>query len=177
MDLKTKPSERAFTLLELVTVILIISILAVLLIPVVTSIKAQAARIACTSNLTSLYVGASSYVQDQGHWPQVSTTNIHGPEYAKGWIDALSKYGLSEKNWVCPTVDRVIQQQSRGAELAVRIDYFATPFDNDSRSPYKWTTQPWFAERGDMHGDGNLLIFTDGRVTSLNEVYRNANPQ
>ena len=30
--------------------------------------------------------------------------------------------------------------------------------------------EPWFAEVGDVHGNGNLIIFTDGSISDLNTV-------
>ena len=30
--------------------------------------------------------------------------------------------------------------------------------------------QPWFIETGDVHGNGNLIIFTDGSIAETNNV-------
>ena len=40
------------------------------------------------------------------------------------------------------------------------------------RTPFKWPTHPWFVERGDVHGDGQLVIFTNSEVKSLKEIFR-----
>jgi hypothetical protein len=33
--------------------------------------------------------------------------------------------------------------------------------------------RPWFGEVGDVHGHGNLIIFTDGRIGDLKTVVAN----
>jgi len=50
-----------------------------------------------------------------------------------------------------------------------RVDYNATPFDPEPQTPYKWTTQPWFVEVGNFHGEGPLIIFSSGQVKSLEQ--------
>jgi hypothetical protein len=51
-----------------------------------------------------------------------------------------------------------------------RLDYVATTFDDKPTTPHQWPRQPWFAEVGNMHGNGNLIIFTDGSIGDLNTV-------
>jgi prepilin-type N-terminal cleavage/methylation domain-containing protein len=163
--------SSGFTLLELATVLLVIGILVVMLIPGFSSMKSRAERSVCSNNLANLYFGANSFVQEQGHWPQIPT-KLQSPAYAKNWLDALSPYGLSKKNWICPSVQRQLHDPDYLKEGSTRIDYFATPFDESHLSPYKWPTQPWFVERGNVHGDGNLVIFTNGKTQSLSEITR-----
>jgi hypothetical protein len=33
--------------------------------------------------------------------------------------------------------------------------------------------KPWFAEIGDVHGNGNLIIFTDGSISELKNFMKN----
>ena len=51
-----------------------------------------------------------------------------------------------------------------------RADYVAMPFDGKRITPSRWPNQPWFVERGNMHGNGNLLILANGSVTDLNSL-------
>ncbi len=54
-----------------------------------------------------------------------------------------------------------------------RVDYIATPFDDKPVSPHQWPRQPWFAETADVHGNGNLIVFTDGSISDLKTVLQN----
>ncbi len=37
-------------------------------------------------------------------------------------------------------------------------------------TPHKWPRQPWFIETGDVHGNGNLIIYTDGSIGETNDL-------
>ena len=160
---------RGFTILELAFVILIIGILLTMLLGISDSFRARAEKAKCMANLRGLYSGASSYVTDQGHWPQINPnlSRDNSKEYARQWIEALSPYGISQVNWVCPT-----QQQSLGGpdlteKNYARVDYNATPFDDRPYTAYLWPTQPWFVEHASVHDGGPLLIYTNGQVVTL----------
>lgn len=88
--------------------------------------------------------------------------------YASEWIAALKPFGVVEKNWICPTVQNLLQNPDYLKPENARIDYFAMSFDDKPMSPHRWPKQPWFVEVGDVHGNGNLIIFTDGSVSDLN---------
>lgn len=66
----TKPSRarRAFTLIELLTVIAIIGILASILIPVVGKVREQAKVSKCVVHLRDLGTGVHLYANDKGDW-------------------------------------------------------------------------------------------------------------
>lgn len=61
------PAERAFTLIELLTTIAIIALLAALLLPALNRGKRSAASAACLSNLRQIGVALELYVQDNEH--------------------------------------------------------------------------------------------------------------
>ena len=70
--METLSSRRrgGFTLVELLVVIVIISILAGLLLPVLSGATDETRKTACASNLSQLYKLAVSYsVSHQGRWP------------------------------------------------------------------------------------------------------------
>jgi prepilin-type N-terminal cleavage/methylation domain-containing protein len=161
---------RGFTLLELLTVMVIIAILSVMLIESSSAMMQKAERANCAANLRSLYVGASGYVQDQQHWPQVQAQDTHAPAYAQAWIDVLRRYNISAKNWICPSVQRALRSPDYTKPANVRIDYFPTPFDDKPRSAYRWGSMPWFIERANVHGDGNLIIFANADLKSGSEA-------
>lgn len=59
-----KPSRRGFTLIELLVVVAIISILAAILFPVMSSTREKARQTACLSNMKQIGLGIEMYIQD-----------------------------------------------------------------------------------------------------------------
>jgi type II secretory pathway pseudopilin PulG len=167
------PYSPAFSLLELCVTIVVIAILAVLLFPVLAGLRARAQRVQCMANLNSLYTATELFVQQNGSWPQIQLADDSDAAeqlYAKNWIDALSPFGPSQKTWICPTMQNALQNPDLSQPENLRIDYMATTFDDKPTTPHKWPRQPWFAEVGDVHGNGNLIIFTDGSISDLKTV-------
>ena len=160
----------AFTLLELVTVLMVIGILAVMLIPAYASVRLRAQRVSCIANLKNLYVAANAHTQDRQSWPQIPTKNLQSPGYANGWIEALRPYGIGPGNWICPTVQDLL----RDSGSTPRIDYLAMPFAATAGAPYRYPTHPWFVERADVHGEGQMLILASGEIYSSKDVARDA---
>jgi prepilin-type N-terminal cleavage/methylation domain-containing protein/prepilin-type processing-associated H-X9-DG protein len=62
--MNTRTSRRAFTLIELLTVIAIIAILAAILFPAFAKAREKAQQTSCTSNLKQLSLGILMYTQD-----------------------------------------------------------------------------------------------------------------
>lgn len=160
----------AFTLLEVATVLMVIGILAVMLIPAYSSVRVRAQRVSCITNLKNLYVAANAHTQDRQSWPQIPTANLQSPSYADGWIEALRPYGINPENWICPTVRDLL----RDSGSASRIDYLGMPFAATVSAPYRYQTHPWFVERADVHGEGQMLILANGEIYSSREVARDA---
>ncbi len=156
------------------TVIVVIAILAAMLLPAVSGMAARVDRAKCTMNLRGLYVATEFYIQDHKQWPQIDARlsgNHESDEYAKQWMAALASYKVSKESWHCPTVQKILlgDQPVANKKSKERIDYFPTPFDNKEVTPHRWPEQPWFIERGAVHGAGNLIIFTDGSIKTLDE--------
>ena len=162
----------AFTLLELLIVLVIIGILATLTLPVISTLRARAQRVQCMANLRSLYVAAELCVQQNGGWPQIAMSDSDTAEtdYANAWIAALAPFGPTQKTWICPTIQNLLGNPDFSDPNNVRVDYVATTFDDKPTTPHQWPRQPWFAEVGDVHGHGNLIIFTDGSISDLKTV-------
>ncbi len=162
------------TLLELMTVIVIIAILATMLMPVIANVIARMERARCSMNLKGLYVGAEAYLQEYGHWPQISTSAMQvkgSDEYAVQWMTVLKPYKISEESWHCPTIQKIIVTTADpSAAPSKRIDYLPTPFDDKQVTPHRWSGQPWFIERGAVHDGGNLIIFSDGSIRAITEM-------
>ncbi len=163
----------ALTLLELVTVILIIAILSVIGAGLFSEMRTRAEKVKCVGNLKNLYAGAELYLQDQGHWPQVDTELLleeGEQQYCQQWIDALRPYGFGLSNWLCPTHQRLLKSPDMSDAKNLRIDYLPMPFDDKTMTPHRWPKQPWFIERASGHAGGNLIIYTNGQVGTLQEA-------
>lgn len=169
----------AFSLFELLIVIVVIGILVTLLFPIISAMRARAQRVQCTANLRNLYVAAESFIQQNGSWPQIfmaGDSDSAEQDYAKAWIAALKPFGPSEKTWICPTAQETSGNPDYMNPENARLDYFATAFDDKPTTPHQWPTQPWFAEIGNAHGNGQLIIFTDGSVSDVMTIAAHASP-
>jgi prepilin-type N-terminal cleavage/methylation domain-containing protein len=71
-----KQASSAFTLLELLVVISIISILAALLLPSLSRSKQKAQQIRCASNLHQLGIALQSFVTDNQAYPSLMGPTI-----------------------------------------------------------------------------------------------------
>jgi prepilin-type N-terminal cleavage/methylation domain-containing protein len=168
-------ANRAFSLLELLIAIVVIGILAVLVISGFSMMKARAQRIQCTANLKSLYVAAESDVQQKGSWPQILRSSFSTDEaYAQAWVAELKPFGPSEKTWICPTIENLVGNVDYIQPQNARIDYIPMHFDTKEMTPHRWPDAPWFIEVGDMHGNGQLIIFTDGSIRDVNTILQAA---
>ncbi|CAN5500796.1 hypothetical protein BH18VER1_BH18VER1_07730 [soil metagenome] len=168
-----RSAARAFTVLELLIAVGIVAILGGLLVMALGGLRSRAQRAQCMANLRSLHVAASLYVQENDQWPQVYTVankDKSDEEFAELWIAALEPFGIARKAWICPTIQNDLGNPDYSTPAEARIDYIATAFDDKPTSPGQWPNQPWFIERGKVHGKGNLIIFADGSVVQSDEL-------
>lgn len=166
--------EKAMTLLELVTVVVIIGIIASMLMPMYSSMTASAEEARCIVNLKNLYVAASGYLQAAESWPQVPVQLLKDDPktYARSWVDALTPYGGVHKVWICPSMQRTLHLSMDAVDdpETYRIDFLATPFNDNPETPRMNPGHPWFLEKSAQHPRGNLLILADGTTTSLKDL-------
>lgn len=152
----------------------IISILVVLMLPVIAKLRARAQRLQCMGNLRSLHIAAEQYIQDNNQWPQITgAADPKSTAYAQKWIAALAPYKLTAKTWICPTVENALGNPDYATPGSERVDYFAMPFDDKPMTPHQWPHQPWFVENANVHGNGQLIIFTDGSIADLLSLVNN----
>lgn len=181
-----------FTLLEIATAIVIVGILATLLFPVYQSFRGRADAMRCATNMKGLGLGAQAYMTDHGgRWPQISPpAEANAPsapkneappasetqsQLAEQWIAALGQYGIAEKTWRCPSVEKQIKQLGNPSALEKkRIDYIPTNFEPSPESATKWPKHPWFVERSALHGSGPNVLFADGSMSNLSDLRKAA---
>lgn len=159
--------------MELAIAVVVVGILSVLVLAGVSKLRARAQRIKCSNNLRNLAVAGNLYIQQHDSWPQVRrSSDGDATEYARAWIAALEPFGATRNTWICPRIQNLLQNPDYSQPENARVDYVATPFDDKPMSPKEWPRQPWFVEAGDVHGNGNLIIFTDGSISDLGTVIR-----
>ncbi len=171
---RTFPDQRraaGLTLLEVMTVIVVIGILAVLLYPAMGWYSERARRLACAQNLKGLYTATSAHLNASGGvWPQIPWSTTDQRVYARNWYDLLHPYGLAWSTFICPSVQQKAGNLDYTQAKYNRTDYIAAYFDDKAWTARKWPKQPWFSERQSMHGSGQLLILTDGSLIDLDEA-------
>ncbi len=64
----------------------------------------------------------------------------------------LEPYGTTDRVWQCNTIMRKVVSKTK--DKRPRMHYVLTMFDDKPLTPYKWSTQPWLVEIGNMHGVG-----------------------
>lgn len=110
--------KRAFTLIETLIVIAIISILAAIIFPVFATAREKARSASCQSNLKQIGTAVAMYVGDYGRYPYaVDPVDKYAPEIWQGQPDAegtrpaemdllhevLDPYIKNAELWHCPS--------------------------------------------------------------------------
>ncbi len=165
--------SRAFTLNELLVCIGILSILIGLGFFGWSRLLASSATVRCMGNMRSLQVSLASYVQEKGHWPQVPpeldvSSSKDDAKYEDWWVNELAPFGATPAVWQCPIIKQQIS--NKDSDGRPKIHYTPTPFDARPATPYRWSTQPWLVEIGNVHGRGALICFPDGSIKSMSDM-------
>jgi hypothetical protein len=163
--------------MEIFTALVVILILVTLMLPAYDTIRARMDKVACSNNLRQLYVAAGAYIQEYNEWPQIDPQLMKAANnaYDEAWIEAFMPFGVERGTWICPTIERNLGGPDYTQKANYRTDYIAMPFDNKRITPFKWATSPWFVERGNVHGNGNLVVQANGAVLELTQM--NLTPQ
>jgi prepilin-type N-terminal cleavage/methylation domain-containing protein len=99
------PSSRAFTLLELLVVLAVISIIAAILFPVFSSVKASAVRVSCLSHFKSVGDATLMYLNDydEAFMPvNYQPGQTPNSKTDRTWVQMLLPYATSFKVFQCP---------------------------------------------------------------------------
>jgi len=99
----SRPRRAAFTLIELMAVILIIGILAVALLPMVTDAIDNAQVTACNKNLNAIYQGTLQYQTKYHELPSESGARFFAQLYSR---EAMEPTKANAERLTCPAVDK-----------------------------------------------------------------------
>jgi len=162
-------AARGFTVIELMLVVVLVAILITLVAPVSDKVRARAEAARCAANLRALHAALGAYVSQNGHWPQ-PPKGLDARQTTAWWITELQPMGMTRQAWLCPAIERSLDESGQPADQRPEAHYGVTGFDAKQFTPYRWPKQPWAIEMGSMHGRGNLMLFPDGSIRSLNDV-------
>ena len=141
------------------------------MIPVISTLRSRAQRAQCTANLHSLYVGANLFVQQTTVGRRFLAVLPHAIHRFCECLDRGTRTVRHFPEKLDLPHDSGAHARPRLFEAGKRaLDYMPMPFDDKPTTPHQWPRQPWFVEVGDVHGNGNLIIFTDGSVSDLKTV-------
>jgi len=122
--------------------------------------------------MRSLHTSLAVYIQDRGHWPQepegLWDASGNNDAFEDWWVNELLPYGATEANWQCKTIMRTVVNKTKNKRP--RIHYTPTMFDEKPFTPYRWSTQPWLIEIGNMHGRGAQACFPDGSIRGMDQL-------
>lgn len=182
----------AFTLLELILVISVITILISLLLPAFAKARLRADRIQCVNNLEQIGIGFHLFANDhQGNLPmEVSLRDSGSLEFVPGGnafkhFQALSTEIVNPKLLICPADSRSVTKDwsslrnsnvsyfvALDAKLNVSQSLFAgdrnisqTPIELSNVLQTTYTNVQWTTN---LHNAKGNLLFGDGRVEQAN---------
>lgn len=129
--------RRAFTLIELLTVIAIIGALAAIILPTVGAVRVQAKQAQCVSNLRQIGIAISTYADaHRGAFPETSHGALTDLENVS-WIYTLKPYlGDVDEVRVCPLDPR------REDRLRLRLSSYVLNDYLDAKTYYNPFGQP-----------------------------------
>jgi prepilin-type N-terminal cleavage/methylation domain-containing protein len=160
-----KRFDQAFTLLELIIVVVIGAIFLALVLPNFSTLRAKAEGVVCAARLRNLYIVFSTQLNDGQGWPQVPTNIAIGSLAEQQWWLTYSSnnLGLTVRDWNCPTIARSLLANTNSGQFFL-ISYLPTLFDAKPMSSKIWPRVPWFTEIKNVHGSGILSVRSDGSV-------------
>jgi len=145
--------DRGFTLIELLVVIAIISVLAAILMPVISSVQEKARQARCTSNLLEISTAMKVYRTDFGVYPHnpyaYTDVTLSPPIAYSGGVSVLYPDYISDKaTLICPN-----DQTLRGVP-ATQIPYNYSSYNGTIDAAGTPDTLGYWAFKGFTDSDG-----------------------
>jgi prepilin-type N-terminal cleavage/methylation domain-containing protein len=126
---KLQPGSAAFTLVELLVTIAVISLLAALILPALSGAKLNTQRVQCLSNLRQLGLARSYYVDDQA-----KNLGYYNPAFPAGvWMGTLMADNRNASLRVCPCAP-LGQPLQPGQDRQGRADSAWVRWTSDNRN-------------------------------------------
>ncbi len=138
--------RTAFTLIELLTVIAIIGILAAIMIPTVGTVRKKAKGVQCVANLRELFVAINLFANDWKHYPTMNCENPTDPSKS----GSPQSGGNGSHPWFMPLLELgyiSVQKEMRGGQECRVAKNLLCPANDYQGQLYDFISapKPWSA--------------------------------
>ena len=160
LDAAARPrlNGRVFTLIELLTVIAIIAILAAILFPVYNKLKAKGYQSVCFSNMRQIAIACTLYAGDNKDFAPGSAIDWWNEQCYKrsNWCREIAPYVKSDELFKCPATKKAALWQGW-----VNISGGAAGPPGEARW---WTSFGYNCYLGNFDANGNIITDPNWRV-------------